>query len=53
MPPTIDALLAARLDQLAPRERTVLECGSVEGQSFHRGPVQVLAPDGAGTCWSR
>jgi class 3 adenylate cyclase/tetratricopeptide (TPR) repeat protein len=44
VPPTISALLAARLDQLAPAERTVLECGSVEGQSFHRGPVQVMAP---------
>src|SRR5205823_2878534 len=39
------ALLAARLDQLAPAERTVLECGSVEGQSFHQGPVQVMAPE--------
>ena len=45
VPPTISALLAARLDQLAPAERTVLECGSVEGQSFHRGPVQVMAPE--------
>jgi class 3 adenylate cyclase/tetratricopeptide (TPR) repeat protein len=45
VPATITALLAARLDQLAPAERTVLECGSVEGQSFHRGPVQVMAPE--------
>ncbi len=45
VPATIAALLAARLDQLAPAERTVLECGSVEGQSFHQGPVQVMAPD--------
>jgi class 3 adenylate cyclase/tetratricopeptide (TPR) repeat protein len=45
VPPTIDALLAARLDQLPARERMVLECGSVEGQSFHRGPVQALALD--------
>jgi class 3 adenylate cyclase/tetratricopeptide (TPR) repeat protein len=44
VPPTIQALLAARLDQLRNEERTVLECGSVEGQSFHRGTVQVLAP---------
>src|SRR5262245_19354799 len=41
VPPTIQALLAARLDQLRPEERTVLECGSVEGQSFHQGTVQV------------
>jgi tetratricopeptide (TPR) repeat protein len=45
VPATITALLAARLDQLAPAERTVLECGSVEGQSFHQGPVQVMAPE--------
>ena len=45
VPPTIQALLAARLDQLRPEERTVLECGSVEGQSFHQGAVQVMAPE--------
>ena len=45
VPATIQALLAARLDQLAPDERTVLECGSVEGQSFHHGTVQVMAPE--------
>ncbi len=45
VPPTIKALLAARLDQLRPEERGVLECGSVEGQSFHRGAVEVMAPD--------
>ena len=45
VPPTIEALLAARLDQLPAPERTALECGSVEGQSFHRGPVQALAPE--------
>ena len=45
VPPTITALLAARLDQLPPAERAVLECGSVEGQSFHQGPVQAMAPD--------
>lgn len=44
VPPTIQALLAARLDRLRTEERTVLECGSVEGQAFHRGTVQVMAP---------
>ena len=44
VPPTIQALLAARLDQLRTEDRTVLECGSIEGQSFHRGTVQVMAP---------
>ena len=45
VPPTIQALLAARLDQLAGRERAVLERGAVEGQVFHRGAVAALAPD--------
>jgi class 3 adenylate cyclase/tetratricopeptide (TPR) repeat protein len=44
VPPTIQALLAARLDQLEADERTVLECGAVEGRVFHRGAVQALAP---------
>ena len=44
IPPTIHALLAARLDLLDPDERSVLERGSVEGQSFHRGAVQALGP---------
>jgi class 3 adenylate cyclase len=45
VPPTIQALLAARLDQLETTERSVLECGAVEGRIFHRGAVQALAPD--------
>jgi class 3 adenylate cyclase len=47
VPPTIHALLAARLDQLDADERNVLERGSVEGQSFHRGAVAALGSDGA------
>jgi class 3 adenylate cyclase/tetratricopeptide (TPR) repeat protein len=43
VPPTIHALLAARLDQLDTAERGVLERGSVEGQVFHRGAVVALA----------
>jgi class 3 adenylate cyclase/tetratricopeptide (TPR) repeat protein len=43
VPPTIQALLAARLDQLDPAERVVLEHGSVEGRTFHRGTVSALA----------
>ncbi len=42
VPPTIQALLAARLDQLHPAERSVLERGSVEGRTFHRGAVAAL-----------
>jgi tetratricopeptide (TPR) repeat protein len=50
VPPTLRALLGARLDQLDPQERTVLERGAVEGEIFHRGSVQALAtPDVAVT----
>jgi class 3 adenylate cyclase len=45
VPPTIQALLAARIDQLDRPERAVLERGSVEGRVFHRGAVEALAPD--------
>ncbi len=45
VPPTIQALLAARLDQLPRLERAALERGAVEGQVFHRSAVQALAPD--------
>ena len=45
VPPTLTALLAARLDQVAPEERSVLERGAVEGEVFHRGAVQALAPE--------
>ncbi len=45
VPPTLKALLAARLDQLDEPERRVLERGSVEGEIFHRGAVQALAPE--------
>ena len=43
VPPTLQALLAARLDQLERPERSVLERGAVEGEVFHRGSVQALA----------
>jgi class 3 adenylate cyclase/tetratricopeptide (TPR) repeat protein len=42
VPPTIKALLAARLDQLDPAERAVLERGAVEGQLFHSAAVAAL-----------
>ena len=45
VPPTIQALLAARLDQLDVEERNVLQRGAVEGRVFHRGAVQALAPE--------
>jgi class 3 adenylate cyclase/tetratricopeptide (TPR) repeat protein len=47
VPPTIQALLAARLDQLDPGERRVLERGSVEGNSFHLAAVEALGPEEA------
>ncbi len=43
VPPTIQGLLAARLDQLDPAERFVLERGAIEGRTFHRGAVAALA----------
>jgi class 3 adenylate cyclase len=45
VPPTLKALLAARVDQLDEAERLVLERGAVEGEVFHRGAVQALATD--------
>jgi class 3 adenylate cyclase/tetratricopeptide (TPR) repeat protein len=46
VPPTLQALLASRLDQLEVAERSVLERGAVEGEVFHRGAVQALTTDG-------
>ncbi len=43
--PTIQALLAARIDRLEPREREVIERASVEGRLFHRGAVSALLPE--------
>ena len=45
IPLTIQTLLAARIDQLPRFEREALERGAVEGQVFHRGAVQALAPE--------
>jgi class 3 adenylate cyclase/tetratricopeptide (TPR) repeat protein len=45
VPATLRAVLAARLDQLDEPERWVLERGAVEGELFHRGTVQALAPE--------
>ena len=44
IPASIQAVLAARLDSLPAAERAVLERGSIEGQSFHRGAVATLLP---------
>ena len=45
VPPTIQLLLAARLDRLDAEERAVIERGAVEGKIFHTGAVTSLAPD--------
>ena len=45
VPPTIQALLAARLDRLERPERSVIECGAVEGKVFHASAVAALVPD--------
>jgi class 3 adenylate cyclase/tetratricopeptide (TPR) repeat protein len=46
VPPNLQALLGARLDQLATDERAVLERGAIEGEVFHRGSVQALSGNG-------
>ena len=43
MPPTIQALLAERLDRLTSEEREILECGAVEGEVFHRSSCAALS----------
>src|ERR1700686_4696478 len=47
VPPTIQALLAARIDRLDATDREVIERASIEGRSFHRGAVVELFEEGA------
>ena len=47
VPPTIQALLAARLDRLHAEERAVLERASVIGKEFWRGAVLDATPEAA------
>ena len=44
VPPTIQALLAARLERLGEPERGVIERGAVEGKVFHRQAIRDLSP---------
>jgi class 3 adenylate cyclase/tetratricopeptide (TPR) repeat protein len=44
MPPTIHALLAARIERLAPEDRTVLEHAAVIGRQFSRAALSHLLP---------
>jgi class 3 adenylate cyclase/tetratricopeptide (TPR) repeat protein len=46
-PPTINALLAARLERLSEEERQVIEAASVVGNVFYWGAVTELSPEGA------
>jgi class 3 adenylate cyclase/tetratricopeptide (TPR) repeat protein len=45
LPPSIEALLAARLDRLAPAELSVLQRASVIGRVFGWGAVRELSPE--------
>src|SRR4051812_23041194 len=45
VPPTIQALLAARLDKLEPVERTLLECAAVVGKEFWLRALTELQAD--------
>ncbi len=56
IPPTIQALLGSRLDQLAPNERSVIEPASVIGLEFRQAAVTELSPPRSGRrclgCWA-
>ncbi|MEV6305753.1 BTAD domain-containing putative transcriptional regulator [Actinoplanes sp. NPDC051861] len=45
LPPSIQTLLAARIDRLGAGERRVLACGAVEGHRFHRSALAELLPE--------
>jgi class 3 adenylate cyclase/tetratricopeptide (TPR) repeat protein len=45
VPPTIQALLAARLEQLAPNERAAAERAAVVGRVFEQAAVAELTPE--------
>ena len=48
VPPTISALLSARLDRLSEQERALIEAAAVCGKEFHRGALVELSPEGCG-----
>ena len=49
LPPTIQALLAARIDGLPRLERMVIDRAAIEGATFHQGAVARLLPAGTAT----
>ena len=57
LPSSIHAVLAARIDRLAPGERAVLELASVQGRSFYVRGLEELAGEPTATrsprTWSR
>ena len=48
VPPTIEAILAARIDNLGGAERACAEAASVIGMEFWAEPLDELAGEGAG-----
>ncbi len=44
VPPTVETLIASRLDRLPPGERTVLDRAAVAGREFWRSAVDALTP---------
>ena len=44
-PDTLQALIAARIDHLAPPAKTLLQRASVVGRVFYRGAIDHLSPD--------
>ncbi|WP_043633798.1 AAA family ATPase [Nonomuraea candida] len=48
LPPTVQALIAARLDRLGDGERDVLERAATIGQVFTRDALTILLPDAPG-----
>ena len=53
LPPTVDALLAARLDRLGPAERDLLRAAAVVGVEVANDALAVLLPDQARPYMSR
>ena len=45
MPPSVAALLAARLERLTDDERRAIECAAVIGKEFYAGAVRDLLPE--------
>jgi DNA-binding SARP family transcriptional activator len=44
VPPTLEALLAGRLDRLEPEERALLERAAIVGRDFSRSAIVMLSP---------